>query len=109
MIKHIPTQNLVICDTNAEKDAYLIAAYEGLSMLCKEDNKLHAVVSGQFKEVGGSGSQGPQGVQGIPGEAGPQGIQGIQGDPGPAGISDAPSDGKIYVRRNGAWEELVIS
>lgn len=26
-----------------------------------------------------------------------------------SGIDDAPSDGKIYVRRNGAWEELVIS
>lgn len=25
------------------------------------------------------------------------------------GIPDAPNDGKIYVRRNGAWEELVIS
>lgn len=25
------------------------------------------------------------------------------------GIADAPNDGKIYVRRNAAWEELVIS
>jgi hypothetical protein len=24
-------------------------------------------------------------------------------------VGEAPNDGKIYVRRNGAWEELVIS
>ena len=28
---------------------------------------------------------------------------------GGGGIADAPNDGKIYVRRNAAWEELVIS
>lgn len=24
-------------------------------------------------------------------------------------VTEAPEDGKIYVRRNGAWEELTIS
>jgi hypothetical protein len=33
----------------------------------------------------GSGTQGPQGEQGIQGEAGPQGEQGVQGDAGPQG------------------------
>lgn len=26
---------------------------------------------------------------------------------GPAGLADAPSDGKFYARRNGAWEEIA--
>jgi len=30
-------------------------------------------------------------------------------DPTSGYITDAPSDGKYYVRRNGAWEELVIA
>lgn len=33
---------------------------------------------------------------------------GTPSDPTSGFITDAPSDGKLYVRRNGAWEELVI-
>jgi hypothetical protein len=33
---------------------------------------------------------------------------GYPGGPG-GGVEEAPNDGKIYVRRNAAWEELVIS
>ena len=38
---------------------------------------------------------------------GPQGPQGPKGDPGDL-FPDAPNDGKLYARRNGAWVEIVI-
>ena len=46
---------------------------------------------------------GPQGVQGPTGTTGPQGPTGPTGP----GITDAPSDGTSYVRRNGAWTNVL--
>ena len=41
---------------------------------------------------GETGPQGPQGIQGPQGETGPQGIQGIQGETGPQGIQGVKGD-----------------
>ena len=64
---------------------------------------------------GGTGPQGPAGPagpQGVKGDAGPPGPQGPQGAdstvPGPpGGLGEAPSDGKVYGRRNAAWGAAV--
>lgn len=53
------------------------------------------------------GVEGPQGVQGPTGATGNEGPQGPQGAQGPAGdVPEAPEDGKIYGRENGAWVEI---
>ena len=57
------------------------------------------------------GPEGQQGIQGPQGEQGPVGPQGETGPQGPAGadgggISDAPSDGKYYGRKDGAWAQV---
>jgi hypothetical protein len=55
---------------------------------------------------GPPGPEGPVGPQGPPGEAGPEGPPGPEGPAGPAGadgIEDAPIDGQMYVRQDGAW------
>jgi hypothetical protein len=58
---------------------------------------------------GNIGPQGPQGPQGIQGNTGLKGDKGDQGDTGPQGppgaVPEAPTDSKIYGRRNSAWTE----
>ncbi|MGC4026243.1 MAG: hypothetical protein QM744_14505 [Mesorhizobium sp.] len=56
---------------------------------------------------GAQGIRGPQGEQGPEGPMGPRGYQGPQGEPG-ADFPDAPTDGGLYVRCNGAWVEIQI-
>lgn len=89
-----------------------------------------AGIQGPQGPTGPTGATGATGPTGPTGATGPQGIQGIQGDPGvvyatsplsyDAGtqtvsidlsgyITDAPSDGTPYVRKDGAWEQLIIS
>jgi hypothetical protein len=71
---------------------------------------------GTTGNTGPPGPQGPQGVQGDQGTAGatgatgatgPQGPIGPEGPQGQPGIADAPSDGQIYGRQNGAWVPLI--
>ena len=57
--------------------------------------------------VGPAGPEGPQGPIGPPGIQGPTGPEGPQGPQGASGILDAPSDGKLYGRRNAAWQETA--
>jgi hypothetical protein len=57
------------------------------------------------------GIPGPEGPAGPAGPQGPQGATGTQGPIGPQGpvggnFPDAPSDGHMYVRQNGAWVEM---
>jgi hypothetical protein len=71
---------------------------------------------GDKGDIGNTGLQGPQGVKGDTGSVGPvgpegpegpQGIQGDQGVPGPpGGLGEAPTDGGIYGRQDGAWVEV---
>jgi hypothetical protein len=58
--------------------------------------------------AGATGPQGPQGDAGVAGATGPQGPQGLVGPEGPAGpaggsFPDAPSDGRVYARKNNSW------
>ena len=48
-------------------------------------------------------------IASLKGETGPQGPKGETGPQGPGGLSDAPSDGKVYGRMNGAWVEISSS
>jgi hypothetical protein len=34
-------------------------------------------------------------------------IPGPQGEPGAVSFPDAPADGKLYARRDGAWVEII--
>jgi hypothetical protein len=49
------------------------------------------------------------GTPGEDGEQGPQGPKGDTGSMGPpgGGVEDAPADGKMYFRQNGAWVALT--
>lgn len=58
-------------------------------------------------EQGVDGAPGHDGAMGLPGPEGPQGPQGPQGEPGVT-FPDAPSDGKMYVRKDGAWVEIIL-
>jgi Collagen triple helix repeat (20 copies)/Chaperone of endosialidase len=60
-----------------------------------------STVPGPPGSTGPAGSTGPQGAKGDPGVAGPQGPQGVPGPPG--GLGEAPVDGVLYGRKDGAW------
>ena len=59
---------------------------------------------------GPKGDKGDTGATGaastVPGPQGPKGDTGATGPAGP-GITDAPSDGTSYMRRNGAWTNVL--
>jgi hypothetical protein len=60
-------------------------------------------------DPGDAGATGPAGADST--VAGPAGPAGPKGDPGPAGadgISDAPQDGQLYARQDGAWALVPV-
>lgn len=66
--------------------------------------------------TGPQGPQGERGIQGLPGiqgergpigPIGPAGPQGPQGPKGEDGIGEAPKDGLLYGRKNGAWSKVT--
>jgi hypothetical protein len=57
-------------------------------------------------DQGPTGATGPQGATGATGPEGPIGPEGPQGNPGTS-FPDAPSDGQVYGRQNGAWVPLI--
>jgi len=77
-------------------------------------------------DTGATGTQGPAGPQGATGNTGATGAPGLSGPAGPTAVSantpnmaalgtdgllfvaDAPRDGKMYVRQNGAWVAVTI-
>jgi hypothetical protein len=64
--------------------------------------------AGPAGPVGPSGPPGTAGTDGATGPAGPAGPQGPIGNTGPASFPDAPNDGQMYVRQNGAWVAVTI-
>lgn len=75
----------------------------------KGDTGAQGVAGDPGGPIGPAGPTGPQGVTGPQGIQGPPGPTGPQGPQGASGILDAASDGKLYGRRNAAWEEIVYT
>ena len=58
--------------------------------------------------AGPKGDPGATGAQGPPGPQGPQGNTGATGAQGPAGgLGEAPTNGKVFGRLNGAWTQTL--